>query len=71
MRQGRRSISPCLLAGGEQAEQLSGLEWGSALVGERLIAAARLATAMHMAADVEARLEAGPESVDANRRSRS
>lgn len=71
MRQGRRTTSPSLLAGGEQAEQLTGLEWGSALVGERLIAAARLAAAMHMAGDIQARSERTPDSADTIVRARS
>mgnify|MGYP001429687765 CR=1 FL=1 len=71
MRQGRRTTSPSLLAGGEQAEQRTGLDWGSALVGERLIAAARLAAAMHMAGDIQSRAERSTDAADTMVRARS
>lgn len=55
MRQGRRMTSPSVLAGGEHAEQRAELEWGASLVGERLLAAAQVATAIHMALDTDLR----------------
>lgn len=61
MRHGRRFSSPSPLAGGEQPEQTTGLEWGGRLVGERLLAAARAAAAIHMARETALRLDGSAE----------